>query len=612
MCPAFRRLVTVAILLAAVAATAPAEPQPDALDEPVMPEPFVMSPFSNSRTIALLGELLSKSEFSKDPLLRERAIFDLGRTMNYRAVPLLVKNTKDPDWRVRVAAVHGMGQLPLFWVADALIDALSAEDNRVAAEAVRCVVRQDHTAAAGAVGALIARGEPRLTALAIDALTHLGKARDQAELMRDLTHEAVSVRLAAMRNVMLLKELDAALLEKMTQLATGKTVDAIMRARAILVLGKVKGVAVKDILLSAAADPDWRVRASAARMLRRLGRHAKIIELLSDPAGPVRLAACQTVQHVRDPAAFEALWRMLDDPVEATYLAAREALVHIGEPEVAVRAGQRLRDNAQHLLDLGLPRRIWRRKYPEQEVILGGTDADRVARRRVIDASYMLGKLKSREAYQFHLSLLKDLCECDGVLGQVALSVGEIGEPKAVPAILDYLDHGLVSAREFYSTGGGPLGPTVCFNEGVYADVIRGLGVIDPAAGTEQIRKTTFMFAGGMRMQQAVVAVTEVLDDRHDKFSDADLDKMLSTIIVDLHYRKDAIWNAAHTVGKLRFKGPACAKSLNEMLNVDRRSREFMIVAAWAIQETTGKSPRLPEPVVRDPHSMTMRDIRRD
>ncbi|NQU76497.1 MAG: HEAT repeat domain-containing protein, partial [Planctomycetes bacterium] len=112
-----------------------AEPQPTPLPEPQMPVPLKFSYFSSSRTVQLLTTLLHKEPFRKDPLLRERVVTDLGRTMNCQALPTILESLNDEDWRVRVAAVACLGQMPLYWVAADLTAAVSAKDNRVAAEA---------------------------------------------------------------------------------------------------------------------------------------------------------------------------------------------------------------------------------------------------------------------------------------------------------------------------------------------------------------------------------------------------------------------------------------------------------------------------------------------
>jgi hypothetical protein len=230
------------------------------------------------------------------------------------------------------------------------------------------------------------------------------------------------------------------------------------------------------------------------------------------------------------------------------------------------------------------------------------------ARRRATDASYILGRLKSHEEYDFHLSLLTGLTESDPLVNQVAVSLGQIADPKAVPALLDYLGFGYDTAREYYATMNNVTGPTVQFDENSYADAIRALAAIDPTAGVTDMRNVVNLLINELRMSQANLAVVQVLAGRADKYEPAYLDYVFGQVIADRRYPSVARWLAARAVGTLKFQGAACTKAIDGVLNTERPARELILVAAWANQQTTGKTITLPQPVVNDPPQMTIRD----
>jgi hypothetical protein len=98
------------------------------------------------------------------------------------------------------------------------------------------------------------------------------------------------------------------------------------------------------------------------------------------------------------------LVKQLSDPYTPLHAAARAALLAIGEP--VTDAAVKLLDHAE-------------------------------ARRRE-DGSYLLGGLKSRAAFARHVALLDD---ADWLLvGQVARSLGQIGDPAAGPALVKTIE----------------------------------------------------------------------------------------------------------------------------------------------------------------------------
>ena len=613
------RVLTLALAVLAAAVAGRAEVQP--LAEPAMPAQLGESHFSNDRTVALLGEFLTHPAVSADPSLRERAVSDLGRTMNRNALgPILsVLADTDEDWCVRVAAVQALGRLPLTWVAGDLKAAVADKDNRVAAAAVGAVMRQQPkragtAEAAEAIEALIDRGDDRLTALTLRALTHLGVAAHPVTLAAQLQSGSVAAVLEAIRNARLLAGRTGSVAGRIHRLAVDKATDGMLRGEALITLGVLLGGEGAAAMEAAVEAADWRVRAGAAEALRYVGVTAAARRLLADRSGPVRLAACGTVGGVRDGEAFENLWKMLaDDPVEANRQAALAALVRIDHPGVATRAAQWLGEHGRRIVELNVPRRA----VPGQARTLSGDEGVGRARRLAVAAGAILGRLKSHEGYDYLLSLLawpadsvsRGVTESDPLAAQVIESLGLIADPRAADALSDYLDHAHRTAEEYYSTVNTPDGATVLFSETAYANALRALAAIDPAAAIEPMRRAADLRIGDQRMHRANIAVADVLAAHLEAFDPADADALLGQLLSDPRYPAVARWRAIHTVGARQFRRPRSLAGVHDVLTVERPSREFIRIAAWAQQELTGQRPQLPQPKVNDPPDMLIRDL---
>ena len=61
-------------------------------------------------------------------------------------------------------------------------------------------------------------------------------------------------------------------------------------------------------------------------------------------------------------------------------------------------------------------------------------------------------------------------------------------------------------------------------------------------------------------------------------------------------YQRSAQFEMCKAAGRLKIQ--AALEPLDELLNEDRFSRLTMAGAAWGIQEITGKTPPIPDPVL--------------
>jgi len=138
-----------------------------------------------------------------------------------------------------------------------------------------------------------------------------------------------------------------------------------VRERARWVLSRVTSGALREPLLTAFDDPDWRVQAYAAWALGVFADTAavpRLIPLVSHPVWRLRAMAASALAQTRDPRAWDAMRAALDDPAwqvrteAVSYLAAvggakaSELLrSHLDDRHLAVRAAvRRALDTTQH------------------------------------------------------------------------------------------------------------------------------------------------------------------------------------------------------------------------------------------------------------------------
>ena len=73
------------------------------------------------------------------------------------------------------------------------------------------------------------------------------------------------------------------------------------------------------------------------------------------------------------------------------------------------------------------------------------------------------------------------------------------------------------------------------------------------------------------------------------------IEDFIVAVLDDKAFGRLAMFNAAHVAGQLKIK-PAL-DNLRMILNEERPTRLLMRMAAWAIQEIEGQTPKIPYPV---------------
>jgi HEAT repeat protein len=613
---------TIAMVLALFTATAAlAAPQPRPLPEPTRPDLSQLPSHSNDRTVKLLVQMLVQPELGTDPLLREQVVLDLGRTTNYSGVATLLKQFASNDWRTRQAAARALGQLPSYWVAEGYKTALADKDNRVAREAMLSAVQQHYAPAAGAIEALIARGDAQLTAEALNAMTALGASRSETDLIAHLADAREVVRLAALHQAAAAPAGAAKLNEALLKTAAGG--DPSLRAAALMLIAQRLGAAAVPTLRQAAADSDWRVRAAAIDGLGCLAApDPAIAAALKDPMEPVRFAACRACQRTKDPAAFEPLWQVMTaDPwknrlevgIADVRKAAREALTTNTNPELAVRCNRMLAESLPAILAVKVQRRI----HPGRMSELYPSDVGAV-HESLAAAGYILARTgcDNKPPVEAIATLLKEHTDSDPALVQVTALAGVIGDKSLVEPLKDYLAYAYDTAVQYYNTRHDEKGPSVAFEEASYMNALRSLFALDAEAAMPFLDQTVDFLVKDQRFDYANEVAMDILVKNPDRVAPERADHWLSQFIIDAHdpahgrYTRDLRWRAAHLAGQRKFAGPKTAEALGLMLNDERLCRDFIYVAAWALQEiNTGKTPDLTEPVVHDAEGLAVRDL---
>jgi HEAT repeat protein len=372
---------------------------------------------------------------------RLRAVRAFGYLPEGLARAKLLELLRDPDARLRAAAVDGLSAQPSPEVTSALERLLADEgDEEVRSAAAR---------------ALMQSGAPQA---AQQGIAYLLKSPDSARkvaLLRGLKGAELAGLVDALLPV--LSDRSAEVREAALQALTGRAEPKLLEAAASLV----------------DKDADARVRGQAARMLIQSGESRYIarglaFELTSKNEERA-LAAAQQLGGLGNDGR-EVLESALEKSTGAVRRAVAEALLRIGDPRSlpalahAARQGSRMAEKAAaavlakltpvelaklieagdgRLKRLALAAAAGASGPEVQPALIAATrDKDRLVRASAAEA---LAK-GSGEAVAALASLLED--EDDRVRKAAADSLGAIGSPEARPALLKLAKYGNVKVRE--------------------------------------------------------------------------------------------------------------------------------------------------------------------
>ncbi|MDY7009965.1 MAG: HEAT repeat domain-containing protein [Planctomycetota bacterium] len=587
----------------------------DEADRKPLPEPFVRGEmkrqdFGSDRTVRLLAELV---ENGIDPLEREKAVTDLGRTRNPAALAHLERALSDNDRCVRSAAALALCNFTSAEAVGLLTKALertdsSGDDLEGALRAAREVRWQGLSVA---LVKLLDHSAGAVRAEALNALTDLSKSADAETLRKLLSDDNISVRLAAARNAAL-AEPDAILAEALSKPARSDA--PAVRGLCLSALGRHAPKKYIQLLIDGGNDKNPFIRRGAVEGLTSAGEAEKVGAFLNDDSTPVRLAAVRGVGKLKRTESIDRIFEiMLQAPPDETHLAARDALIQMNAPEtVSARAGTFMKENSTDYFEL---LESHKKPIPPDEVSQLARRIEK-ARRNLKALSYLLGSAKSTRDYEAHLGLLIRMDFKDPVLEQLALSMGRIGDRRAVGPIMKQLTACAdFSEKALKSMFLNPLNPiplpednsAALLHAAVALKISEALPVLIrfSSMGFGQFRAKRSAWTADMLMpemtdEQTRPAVVEELQRQlswkyaagdHEKGSD-EYDKAQSRRFTVLRCR----FESAKSLGKL--KADEAVDNLRWILTEDRPDMRVMQAAAWAIQEITGKTPHvgLPQP----------------
>lgn len=378
--------------------------------------------------------------------VRRTAVEGLGNLWHSehigQAVPGLIQALHDPEWDIRLAAARALSLIGDRSAAPALIAAATDPANRteVRVAAAAALGKMRDPRAAGPLLPLVTDRaiDAEVRAAAAEALANIDGAQPAEAFMAALKDEAVLVRRSAAVGLGTIKAPQAvdALIEAL-QDADVMVVDAVAWAlaqigdgRALeplsgLLRSKIARVrwsgahslgalgdkrAVASLSQAAARDADSSVAATAVFALGQLGTPdalGPVARALKHPQPRVRNAAAAALGRIRDARSVEALL----------------AYLKVQDPSYSVRAVA-----AQSLGQLGKDLSL----KPLLEMLAAPRADDRAA------AAWALGvSLRPVEAVVPLVEALKD--RHSGVREMAARTLGDIGDRRAVPGLIDAL-----------------------------------------------------------------------------------------------------------------------------------------------------------------------------
>jgi len=587
-------VVAAGLCIGAANGLLPAAGEP--LSEPFLADDAVDIPrrtYGDARNVKLLAGLLGDPSATA----REKAVYALGRTHNVEAIPHIRSAMSDAAVNVRCAAAAAASEYDPNRAADVVLLALRAESRRLVLTGLRCVRRMRLAAAAGPVKALLARENDLIRAAALVTLSELEVAAAPEQLKRLLESAAAVVRLRACENAILLKDLAAV---KAPMLRIAREDAGAIRAAALAAMGRRDYASIEPLLAGAAKSDDAMVRRGAVWAYHNAGKADRIRPSLFDRSPMVLLAAIRAARDLRPADCAERLFELMRAVRDDTaHYAARDGLRNIAGARVEKLASKTLADLAGQLP------RLYEATKPEPGARSPESLARiaKLARRRASierdmrACSWLLGELKSAAALDVRIALLRDLPIDSPVLIDVAISLGKLGDRRAIGPLLKALetcrDNGLVCLQCIAAR----IPPTVPYNGAVAGGIAEGLARLGAQEALPVMIQILRTDVSGLRLDIATRIIVRELPRMATPKNRALLAGEVTYVLEGRGFTPPTRFRACISAGRL--KAAAAIGALRKILHEDRQGWFQMRTAAWAIQTITGKTPVIPDPKVR-------------
>jgi len=407
-------------------------------------------------------------------------------------------------------------------------------------------------------------------------------------------------------------DVDAIAIPPMDKLLTlAESGPSSLRATALAALGKFdygfNDAKVQAFLRQAATDSDPQIRLGALRGLTNAWRGDVVAPFLADKSEMVRLEAMRAAKtlaayKLNSTETADALFDLmfaapLNELTAAdTHLAARDSLIAIATPAVAERAAKEFPALVASWTQLRLDSRQARDALAaatnsgdkqtiraRQAELAAVSATERKAHRNIRACARILGALTCDKALDQQIALLETESTDSPVLGDLIWSLGEIGDPKALPAIETFMTKSVKLAREYLQAQLALPPPYVPYSSEGTAQAVAALAKLDSPNWLTHAHTLVTMKVSRLRLDRPVDTALAMYDARYATASDADKATMQAGVIdliTDESHRRLARAHAMRIAGQ--WKLPAAVGPLTNLLTTERPSRPMMQMSAWA------------------------------
>lgn len=558
-----------------------------ALTEPVLPVKITSLTFGDDTNVTLLARLLHDA----DPSVRENAARDLGETHNPAAIKHLENAISDKSIAVRCAIVSACTEFPENSVTQKIvINAFGETDPILLRTVLRSVVRMNLKIASARVGELLSNTNPHIRLAAIETLNFFDKPAENGFLPKLLADSSAPVRLEATHNAMLHPksvEISQALIK-----LTEKTSPLAVQAGAIEALGKLARNSSAEIIAQAAKSKNPLLRRAAVRAYANAEKLGSVEPFLKDPSTLVRLSAIQAAGDLKTTHTKTLYSLMLLAQDMQSHLAAREALLKTGAPDVAGQAVEEMKKNMEKFLEQLRQYQALKSKKITSIMI---RQKDNLSR-NVVSCCFILGELKSKQGFDYMLSL-RNMVEINSpILGAMTNALRKIGDSRAIAPLTKILDKCKTRGYQ-YLVAIASMSPPPPYSGKITSDIIETLGELKAYSTIDTIADIVATNYMNMRLAEPAGGAARAFTKLIQPENRTKIEKSILDILNDTSFGLDSRSHAIKTAAKLKIE--SVVPVLEEILNDQRPTLLVMQTAAWAIQELTGKTPAISQPVTK-------------
>jgi HEAT repeat protein/predicted amidohydrolase len=301
------------------------------------------------------------------------AVKRIGMNFNPKYIPQILNATKDPDARVREAALEALGAIgEADPVIDSVIDALKDPELKVQFAAIKVLGELRSIKAIKPLIKLIDHPDPEIRSAIAVALGHIEDKNALSPLIDLLKDEVSAVRFSALialgnlgdtravepiielltipefqsiGAITLQKFKDSRVIPPLTQLLSSPNPKA--RQCAILTLGSLRDPVIVPSMLGMLQDEDPDVRRAAAAALSEIKDNSTVdhfISKLKDENVEVRETSARALGKIRDQKAVKPLTDALMDPIPAVREEIARALGDLGNKDALKGLTKLLKD----------------------------------------------------------------------------------------------------------------------------------------------------------------------------------------------------------------------------------------------------------------------------